>query len=314
MILFVGLRGESGIDSGTYIRFFNENTDTLWDWKGVERQYAEYGFYYLSVLIKSVFNNIDFYFLTISCLTLSVLILFLRDYSLFPIFGFCIYFIRFLLFRDMNQMRQALAIVILIYALKYLIRNDTWKYIKFALLAAMFHYSIIIVLPFIFFFKKTISFKKAFWILVFSGVMGYVIGFALRDALLSTGMQFILSYIDTDNLGMTNPMIYYQCIWCLLFFYFEQRLASIQNGYYVFRNAYLYSTVILLLTYNLGVIGGRLATIFATCEIVIIPALIYTIRPRLVGYLGLVITMSIFFYLNYLKMLEEADAWSYFRV
>lgn len=312
MILFVGLRGESGIDSRTYIQFFNENTDTIWNWNGLEKQYAEYGFYYLSVLIKSICNNVDFYFLTIACLTLPFLVKTLRSYSLLPVFGFCIYFIRFLPYRDMNQIRQGLAILIVVYALKYLINGDNRKYILLTFLAATFHYSIIAVLPFVFLYKKVISYKKVFWILIFSGVAGLVIGVILKKVLISTGMQLFLAYIDTDNLGIANPMIYYQCTWCLFFFYFEQRLANVQKGYYVFRNAYLYSTIILLLTCNLGVIGGRLSTIFATCEVVIIPALIYSIRPRLVMYLGLVVTMSMFFYLNYLKMLEEASGWIYF--
>lgn len=312
MILFVGLRGESGIDSVTYINFFNDNTDTLWDWKGVEKQYAEYGFYYLSVLLKSICDNIDFYFLVISFITLPFLVRVLKSYSLLPIWGFCIYFIRFLPFRDMNQIRQSLAILIVIYALKYLIEGCKYKYVLFVLLASTFHYSVLIVLPFIFFYKKYFSFKNVWWILMFTGVIGLLIGMILKEILLSTGMQFIVTYIDTNDLGIANPMIYYQCIWCLSFFYFESRFANIQKGYYVIRNAYLYSTIILLLSCNLGVIGGRLSTIFATCEVVIIPALVYTIRPRLVAYWSLVIIMSVFFYFNYLKMLEEAEGWNYF--
>lgn len=310
MIVFIGLRGNSGADTLNYINFFEEYTDSLWDWKGVEKQYLEYGFYYLSVLIKSVFDNIHLYFLCISFLTISLLVKSLKNYCLLPIFGFCVYFMRFLLTRDMNQIRQALSIAIVIYALKFLVDRNTRKYIWMSLLAVTIHYSAIIILPFALLYQIKGSYKKTLFILIFSGVTGYILGAILKRILISTDFAILLTYVGDENLGIYNPVIYYQSLLCLAFFYFEKKSANIQKGYYVIRNAYLYSTVILLLTCNMGVIGGRLATIFATCEIFIIPALVYTIYPKRYGFLGLAIIISIFFCMNYLN-LSEMGTWEY---
>ena len=74
MILFIGLRGESGVDSINYIDFFKNHTDTFWNWKNEEKGYAEHGFYFLSIILKSIWNNINFYFLSISAITIFFLI------------------------------------------------------------------------------------------------------------------------------------------------------------------------------------------------------------------------------------------------
>lgn len=310
MVLFIGLRGECGTDSLNYITYFKDSTDSLWNWKGVEKEYAEYGFYFLSVLIKSVFDNVHFYFIVISLLTISLLVSSLKRLCLLPIFGFCIYFMRFLLARDMNQIRQALAIMVVIYALRFIINGNIRKFFLVILLATTIHYSIIIVFPFVLLYKLRLSFKKACSLLIFSGIIGWLLGISVKALLLSTNLSLILNYVGDEDLGLHNPVIYYQVSLCLFFFYFEKKLSAIQEGYFIIRNAYLYSTIILLLTCNLGVIGGRLATIFATCEIFIIPSLIYVVHPKRYAYAGLIVLMSIFFFLNYVKLME-VGTWEY---
>ena len=118
--------------------------------------------------------------------------------------------------------------------------------------------------------------------------------------------------------------MYHKCIF--LFYYkmnnknkleygqmhFEPILKDRQKGYYIIRNAYLYSTVLLLLTCNMGEIGGRLATIFATCEIFILPALSTTIRPYLGGYIAYLLLAVLLFSMNYFKLLQAVSSWEYF--
>lgn len=310
-ILFIAFRGTCGTDSLNYITFFTDQTDTIWDWKGVEKGYAEYGFYYLSVLIKSCWNNSVFYFFIISCLTFFFLITSLKNYSVYPIIGLCVYYSRFLLFRDMNQIRAALAIVIVIYALKFLGEKEKRNYFMYVIIAITIHYSAIIGVVFGFLYNVKVSFRSAILLLVSAGIVGYAGGMIIKNVLLSTGNVIMLTYVDTQDLGLGNPIIYYQVLLCLLFFYCEKSISKIQKNYYVIRNAYLFSTAILLLTCNLGEIGGRLSTLFATCEIFILPALIYSIRPRMWGYFCIIAVITIIFILNYAKISSLPTLWTY---
>ncbi len=310
-VLFIGFRGSCGADSLNYIAFFSERTDSLWDWQGVQKGYAEYGFYYLSVFLKSIYNSVTFYFIAISALTMTFLLKSLKHWCVFPLLGLCVYYSRFLLFRDMNQIRAALAIAIIIYALRFLVVQKRSKYIAWVLLAVTLHLSSVIALFFVCLYRVRLSFKKVIWILAFSVVGGYVGGMVLKQILITTNNIVLLTYVNTQDLGLLNPVIFYQAGLCLSFFYFERLLRRKQPGYYVIRNAYLYSTVILLLTSNLGSVGGRLASLFATCEIFIVPALVYVVRPRLAGYGIMVTVISLIFYMNYMKMCEFAGVWMY---
>jgi hypothetical protein len=308
-IFFIGFRGKTGADTLGYISSFSR-TGTILNWKYQENiVYKEEGFYYLSVLLKSICNNTSFYFFVISCITIFPLLKSIRFYSVYPILGFSVYFARFLFFRDMNQIRAALAIAVVIYAIMYLIKNKPHRYIIIVLITISLHRSMIIALFFLFIYKIKISFKICLFLLIISAMIGIKIGDILKPVLLLTNVGIFLRYIGTENLGINNPVIYYQSLLCLVFFYFERRLSSIQPGYYILRNAYLFSTVILLLTCNLGEIGGRMATLFATCEIFIIPSLVYVIRPRIIGYIIMVLIIGMLFYLNYNKMLPEI--WTY---
>jgi len=312
LLLFAGIRGSTGVDSINYINFFNDNTDTFWDWRNLKRGYAEPGFYYLSVILKSISNDITFYFLFISFISMLPLIKSLSILSVYPILGFIVYFARFFPARNMNQIRGALAIAIVMYAIKFLAEDKPRKYFLLVLLAMIFHLSAIVALFFGFIYKIKVSFPLAVFLLLASAVVG-VSAQAIVPILLgfSSSNLFVLGwvYLTYENLGLNNPVIYYQIFLCLPYFYFEKRLSTIQKGYYIIRNAYLFSTMILLLTVNMGVIGGRLATLFATCEIFIVPALVYTIRPKLVGYIAMIILLSIIFYLNFEKMLPKF--WEY---
>lgn len=310
-MLFIGFRGTTGTDTGTYISFFNYYTNTISDWKTIDKQYAEYGFYFLSVLLKSIIDNTDFYFLAISILTFSFLIPSLLKMSIYPIMGLIVYFSRFMLIRDMNQIRQALAIVIIIFALKYLGENKKKAFICFVLLATCFHYSSIIILPFIFLYKVNLTTKKAAWLFILSCAASVILGKAIKVALTATDNSVLLTYVNTENLGLTNPVIIFQTGLFFLFSYYGKLLNNIQPYYETIRNAYFYSLILLILTSGLGEIGGRLATIFATCEIFIIPALVKIIKPNYLGYIIFCLLAVFLFYMNFNKL--DPYFWDYFN-
>ena len=291
LVLFIGFRGTTGTDTGTYISFFNYYTNTISDWKAIDKQYAEYGFYFLSVILKSIIDNTNFYFLTISILTFSFLIPSLLKMSIYPIMGLIVYFSRFMLIRDMNQIRQALAIVIIIFALKYLGKNKNKIFIWFL-------------------YKINLTTKKAALLFILSCAISIILGETIKLVLTATDNIVLLTYANTENLGLTNPVIIFQTGLFFLFSYYGKLLNNIQPYYETIRNAYFYSLILLVLTSGLGEIGGRLATIFATCEIFIIPALVKIIKPYYLGYIVFILLSIFLFYMNFNKL--DPYFWNYF--
>ena len=311
LVMLIGFRGFSGADSVNYIHFFNDYTDTLFNWQGKEKQYTEYGFYYLSVVIKSIWSNIDFYFLIIAFMTMGLYLKTIKKWSIYPVLSMCVYYSRFMILREMNQIRGGLAISIVLFCLFYLTQGDRKKYIIGVLIAMCFHVSTIIALPMVWVYKIRVTFKRALWIILTTGVLGGVIGFAVKTFLLTYGGIVALTYIDGASLGLTNPVVIFQILICLAYIYWGRLISKYQKGYSVIRNAYLYSIVTLLLTSGLGVIGGRLSTIFATCEVFIIPDLMMVIKPRILGYVLVSLLIGGLFVLNYMKLLDTPDLWKY---
>lgn len=310
LVLFIGFRGTTGADTGNYINFFENYTNTFYEWRTIDKQYAEYGFYFLSVLLKTIIDNTDFYFLAISVLTFSFLIPSLFKMSIYPIMGLIVYFSRFMIIRDMNQIRQALAIVIIVFALKYLGENKKKVFLWLLLLAICFHHSSIIILPFIFLYKINLTTKKAAWLFITSCTASVILGKAIKLALMATDNVVLLTYVDTKNLGLANPVIIFQTVLFFLYSYYGKLLNNIQPYYRTIRNAYFYSLILLVLTSGLGEIGGRLGTIFATCEIFIIPALVKIVKPNYLGYIIFCLLAVFLFYMNFNKL--EPYLWNYF--
>lgn len=312
LILFIGFRGECGTDSLSYIDFFKNQTDVIGNWKNLEPAYLEYGFYYLSVLIKSIYNNIYFYFIIISCLTMYFLFRSLGKFCLYPILGMGVYYSRFLILRDMNQIRQALAITIIIFALRYLYYNRKIAFIVSIVAASFVHYSSISVLPLVFIYNNRQTFSQKIKIILICAVLGFCLGYIFKDMVISIGYTKLLHYINQTNLGLTNPILLYQIFVFFLFCKYENVLATKQKGYYIIQNAYWLSIIILLLTSGFGDIGGRLGTILATCEIYILPSFCKIFRPRIMGYCLVIILISLLFSLNYLRITAEPANWTYF--
>ena len=100
---------------------------------------------------------------------------------------------------------------------------------------------------------------------------------------------------------LTNPMIYYQTFLLLYFTYNEDKLSKLTPYYYVIRNAYFYSTVILIILCQYAILAARTSTIFATYEIAMIPlfVIIFPPRSRWIPLLSLLFVYAIFFYLNW---------------
>ena len=314
--LVVGFRGTLGPDTWNYI----------YSWKNVPLlsyldlskvyviDYNEPGFLFLSSLIKTICNNVDFYFCAISGLTVFFLYKSICRYSyIYPLIAFVYYCARFMLFRDINQIRAALAIAIVIYSIQY-IGRDWKKYFSVVLLASSIHYTSILALPCFFLWKIRLSKKQIVQILICVFGITLLMSLTIRQTLqyitLIIGMKE--SYTAetsfySQGMGLSNPMIYFQIIILLLYTYLEDDLKGYEF-YYLFRNLYLISTVILILFSSFLVISARLSTIYATLEMFILPQIAYSqtcrMRPKGIGWFVFFVFCCCLFSVNYMRRLS----------
>lgn len=313
-VLVIGLRNPAyWIDTWAYVESF-KFTKTLasFSFNDSYLAYSEKGYYLLCVIIKTFSSQTFVYLTVVGALSMTFLFKSLRQYCILPVLGLCIYIARYMLARDMNQMRAGLAISIVM-AFTYLLatgnKKDEIKYVLMCWLVSFLHTSILAAIPIV--LMNYVHIKKK-WIYI-----GIAVSFFVSAVFSNQIMDFIsqsdiiqdmaTDYVDKEGdndlayaADLTNPMIYYQCIILFLFTYFEEKLAPLSKYYYVFRNGYFMSTVVLIVLCQYAIVSARVSTIFATFEIFMIPMIFTALPPayRKAAYVALLVPLVVFFNYN----------------
>ena len=153
--LVIALRYDVGEDYEAYVIYFNELS------QGLDLSYVEPGYKYLNYFL----SYFDFNYQSIFVLSGFIFLFF--AYKSFPREGFALSTFLFLsvyFFQGgFNQIRQGMAVTIMVYALKYIYSRQFLIYFLFSLLAMSMHFPTGIVLFLVYFFANK-SVKKSFFI------------------------------------------------------------------------------------------------------------------------------------------------------
>lgn len=301
-------------DTVVYMASFKNHTPNIFDFSFSDKPYgySEFGFYLLQVFIKTLTNDPTIFFLIVSAITFFFLHKSIKQYSIFPLIGLCAYIARFIIGRNFIQIRSGLAYAILMLSIKYIFEKDWKRYFLIVFIAWLFHRSCIVAIP-LYFVCNWIHVKKwhVYVALVFSFLIGiYGQGFVhlfVEDN--ASDLRIGTRYIDAggetrqlEGLGIRNPMIYFQCLILLTYTLLEERLAPLNKYYYILRNAYLYSTMILICFCTYKVLSARTSSMYATLEFAIIPSLIYLFNKRnrqlAFFFTGVILTYIFYLYMG----------------
>ncbi|WP_294630309.1 EpsG family protein [uncultured Bacteroides sp.] len=316
LIFCTGLRSFQWNDTSVYAQSFQYYTNDLFDYSisDMGNGYSDKGFYFLSSVIKTFTSSYTIYFLIIAALTFYFLVSSLRTYCIYPLIGLCVYISRFILTRNMMQIRAALAIAVVVWALRYIDEKKLKKFLFTIVIAMSLHMSAVIALPL--YWLNKIKITPMF---ILCGIIGAFVCIMGGTSLIMNKVQEIsmmynvaTSYTSenssyTMGMGVSNPMIYYQTLLLLLFTFLSERLSKVVPHYTVVRDGYFYSTVLLIILSPFGVLSGRASTIYATFEIFIIPSLIFAFSPkyRFMGFMGVGVILSVLFYMNYISVVSN---------
>lgn len=311
--VFPGLRSLVWDDTGVYVYNFLFNTPTILDYSITDKQagFSEKGFFFLGVIVKTFTDNYSVYLLFVSFVTFIFIYKDLKQYSIFPFVGLCAYIARFYSGRNFIQIRAGVSYAILVLGIKYIQERDWKRYFLIVFIAWLFHKSAIAAVP-LYFLSTLFQLKPKH--IVWGLIGAFVVGFA--------GQGFIHNFIEDNasdltigtryteaggeqgmvkGLGMLNPMIYFQCILLLSYTFLERKLKPLTKYYYSIRDAYFYSTLILICFCSYKVLSARTSTMFATMEISIIPSLIYMFnkKNRFFAFVLVGVALTFIFYMNF---------------
>ncbi len=304
-----GIRDISWNDTEVYVASFQIYTPPISDLSQYSKPYGydEQGFYYIGVIVKTFTSNVTLYFLTIAFLSFYFLYKAFDKYCLYPILGVCAYVSRFYLARNFMQIRAGLSYAIILIAVQYITTKDWKRYFAWVFVAYLFHHSALIAVPL--YFLCMIDIKKkhivigtaiAFLIAAFySNVVRAFVADSVTDLTIMDETYIQAEY--QREWGLSNPMIYFQTFLLMFYTFTENRMRLTTSHYITIRNAYFYSTVILITLSCYTALSGRVSSQFATLEMVIIPSIAYSFmkKDRWIAYLGIGVALTAIFYLNY---------------
>lgn len=313
-ILIIGLRNPVyWIDTWAYVQSFKiTNTLDNFSFNDTISAYSEKGYYLLCVIIRTFTNSTFWYLTIIGILSMTFLFKSLRQYACFPILGLCIYIARYLFARDMNQMRAGLAISIIMsfcYLLESKKLKTDLKYVLVCYLTSFIHTSMLTAIPIVILDRLHIGNKTIFLGILMAFLVSSVFSQQIIDFISQSDLiqEMAKDYVDKEGdsakayaSDLTNPMIYYQCLILFVYTFMEKKLAPLSKLYYVFRNGFFMSTVVLIVLCQYAILAGRVSTIFATFEIFMIPLIFKGLsKPsRRIAYLILLAPLVIFFMYN----------------
>lgn len=310
LTLFVGTRDVTAW-SDTIIyqeAFLNINPLGSFSFSDRVLGYSEKGFILLGAIVKTITNNATIYFIFIALLTYLALYADLKRYGLFPLIGLCVYLARFMAGREMVQIRSALAIPIVIWGFQYVRKNEYWKCLITIIIAYFFHTSAVVALPMLLFNKFKLSKNTIYMGLVLSFIIAGTMGGFIRNFVSSSAFinEMATSYVQEGGAkafsnDLSNPVIYYQSFVLVLYTLFEKRLSAYSSYYYIIRNAYFYSTVLLIVLCQYAILAARTSTIFATLEMLMVPIalLSFSKKDRWLPCVIIGVAYTVLFYLNW---------------
>lgn len=114
----------------------------------------------LNRIIYLFTDNSQFLFIAVAIITLSFTFVAIYQQSRYIPFSIIVYFLSTIYFNSLNQMRQAIAMSIFLYASKYLWTRNWKKYMLWMLVAIGFHISALIYIPIYFLYRWKAEIKK----------------------------------------------------------------------------------------------------------------------------------------------------------
>lgn len=295
-------------DTEVYVYSFRYFTPSLSDMTLYSEPfgYSEMGFYYIGVIVKTFTSNVAIYLLVVALLSFFFLYKAIDKYCYYPLLGLCTYISRFYFTRNYMQIRAGLSYAIILMAVQYITKRDWKRYFAWVFVAYLFHHSALIAVPLYFLCMMDIKKKHI--------VIGTLIAFIIAGFYSNVIRVMVADYVvdlkaDTTYIqeeyqrewGLANPMIYFQTFILLIYTFTADRMRLTTSHYLTIRNAYFYSTLILITLSCYTALSGRVSSMFATLEMVIIPSIAYSFlkKDRWIAYLGMGAALTAIFYLNY---------------
>jgi len=285
IFLFLAFRYAFGNDYNTYLDIFNDiSIESNVDYSSFIDQTFEPGWLFLNWL----FRNLGFFTMNILLALISCLVYyrFIKKYVPAQYYWFAIFIYIFnpnLMLIHSSAMRQSVAILLIVFSLEYFYKKDFIRYFICVVIASLFHYSALILLPvfLLTYLNKEIGKKSGGIIFAL-----YILLFVFGDKLIPYFSQFVSQFFEKydyyQDKGIVNSglgFLFYSLTFILVLYTekFQNREVAL-----IFKLCFIYFLIM-----PLGIIiemTGRFGMYFAVTTIIVYPNIINCLKSSVQKY------------------------------
>lgn len=242
---------------------------------------------------KSIFSHYTGMFFLFALTSITI-----RLYSIVKLAPFlwtsiAIYLYQIFILHDLIQIRAAIASAIILYSIKPLYERKIWIYFLLTLIATLFHYSAIIMVPLWFINPYKIR-RALFYCIIPICYCCALLGFTLSHLVQYIPIGFIQNGFAAYELTMSvqgteiNILSWPQIVRCTIFIYLLASYKRIQR-HYQYTIALLKIYAIGLCSYiilsDIPTFANRISELLFVYEILCFPLIAYTVKPKRIGIL-----------------------------
>lgn len=286
MALLAGLRFETGGDWDTYKTIFESApllSNIAQDGSLLIRTIAEPGFLLLCSIFRTCHIHIQWLFFLISVFNISLLAVTLKRYTPYPAIALVCYFSILYFSLEFIYIRQATAIVICFYALRFIKEKRLWPYLVCIALACLFHQTALLMMPMYWLLDRSYSRLLMIVTVLFGcGIMvAKIPWFSSLFETVTTAMGGAAAkkaevYTDNNVMSVERVISIGFFINLLMFaavMYFKERIEERPFGK-IHVNMYVISLLMYYYCYELIEVSNRLRLAFFISIIVLLPEII----------------------------------------
>lgn len=260
-------------------------------------------FEFTADVIKFISPSFYVFLFFYALLSVNIKLKAIEKTSNFHFLSFLLYLVISYPLHELVQIRAGVAISLYLYAIHYLKQNKV-KYILCILLAACFHYSALVALPFVVFNATTFK-KKRWYFLIFASYFLYFIGVDFAKILLffvdEGSYLYLQLFLNTEKTNVFNSvLLIYLFIFIILSKYYKRQN---QNPYTcILLKILACSICILPLTASASIVTFRLFEFLGTAIIFLLPNLLYIFRKCIFGYCFFLLFFIFFFWQKIIRV------------
>lgn len=298
-------------DSPTYVELFNGVGSPVNYFNEYRYNFFLEPAYYLipSITTNYLSWDVTWVFVIFAILGVSLKFVAISRLTDLTFLSVLVYYCHFFLLHELTQIRAGVASGILLLCIIEIQRRNFLKFIMLIGIGILFHYSIIVFLPFYFLSAKEIN-KKVYLSLLFVPYILIALNVNVINILqtfrLGVFSEKISNYNDLLSLGMYDRIKTYsvvfliQLLMCTIFIIKSDLL--IQNNKYalLLLKIYCISAASLVTLSNIPVLAIRVSELLNIVQIILIPFLLYIIKPKYIALVLVIVYALIIISINLL--------------